>query len=395
LKPRLSLKWPALLLALIGIALLVGVLFRDPREAAPPEPASSTSGYTRFASHFTVDSIPGYRILSVVNAWNGSGTNYRWILVDSARSCPDCTLPDSLLSLPRIQIPLRRIVVLSTTQLALLEKLGALDRVIAVGNKNHIYSPAMHQRMDSLQLPAVGNGNSLDLERILTLNPDAVLTFGTGSSQFDDYPRLSTARVPTLLTAEWMESHPLGRMEWIRFMGVLLHAEARADSLFIEAASQYDSLCGQVAKDSIQRPVVLLGYPDGDNWQAGGGLSYMAQFLEDAGARYLWKDHAEPGILSLSLEIALTQGAQAEFWLHPGAWRSQEEIHRAEARVDLLPVWRNGNIYQHSQRMGKNGSIDFYESGIAHPERILADLIRILHPGILPDSTLSYYRRVE
>lgn len=382
-----------------GIAALLGsVLWWGLRGNAGPRPVVEkpliTSGFTQFATHFTIDSIPGYRILTVRNAWNGNGATMRWLLVDSLPSCPDCTIPDSLLALPRLRIPLRRLVVLSTAQLAMLERLGELDRVIAVGTRDYIYSPAMQKRIDSLHLPCVGNGSGLNMETLITLVPDAVLTFGTGSVQYDDYPRLAKARIPTLLTAEWMESHPLGRLEWLRLLGVLLHRETLADSLVLSSAMRYDSLSGLVRNVHIKRPVVITGYPDGDNWQAGGGQSYQARFLADAGAQYLWASNPEPGQIQLSLEAALTTGTVAEFWLHPSAWQNRAEVLRNEPRVQMLPAWRKGQVFQHSGRIGANGSNDFYESGIVYPERILADLIRILHPGLLDSTELWYYRRL-
>jgi len=349
--------------------------------------------YTRLATRFIVDSIPGYRILTVRNAWTGSEAEYRWLLVDSVRNCPDCEVPDSLRSLPRIRVPLQRLVALSTTQIALIERLGALDRIIAVGNRKYIYSPALQRRIDSLNLPSVGDGNTLDIEKLLTMAPDGILTFATGSAQYDDYPRLARARLPVLLTAEWMEEHPLARLEWIRFMGILLGREALADSLFLESAARYDTLCAQVKRQPGKPPVVIVGYPDGDGWQAAGGESYVARYLSDAGARYLWENRPGSGILRLSLENVLVEGISAQYWLHPSSWQSRAEALRVEPRIALLPVWKNGFVFQHNGRMGANGSNDFYESGIAYPEKVLADLVCILHSDSNCEQA-TYYRRL-
>lgn len=383
---------------LLYTALIAVLLCSACEKKEPPATTSADviQGSDHFATHFSIDSIPGYRILTVQNAWNGSAARFRWLLTDSTRHCPDCTVPDSLSGLPRLRVPLRHVAVLSTAQMALMERLGLLDRIVAVGNSDYIYSPALLKRVDSLQLPSVGNGGTLDLEKLLALSPDAVFTFGTGSSQHDDYPRLVQSRLPALLTAEWMESHPLGRLEWIRFMGVLFGREAQADSLFKASALQYDSLCG-IAKQVAHkhRPVVLTGYPDGDNWNAGGGQSYVARFLSDAGARYLWEESPEPGFIRIPLEKAMVDGMQAEYWLHPGSWHSRSEILAVEPRVSMLPAWQNNRVYQHSARIGIHGSNDFYESGIAYPERILADMIRSLHPGALSDGAFYYYQHLQ
>lgn len=358
-------------------------------------PAKALGSYARLATHFSLDTLPGYRVLSIAQPWNGSTAVYRWVLEDSTRHCPDCVLPDSLRAWPRLKVPLRRLVVLGSAQIAFLERLGALDRIVGVGNRSYIYSPALHRRLDSLSLPAVGNGSELNLEQVLQLAPDAVLTFGMGAAIYDDYPRLLKARLPAVLTAEWMEDHPLARLEWMRFIGVLVGKEALADSLFEQSVAKYDSLSALVKARQLPRPLVLLGFPAGDNWQAGGGQSYMARLIADAGGRYVWERQPESGIYVLPLEKALQEGAPADYWLHPSSWRSRAEVQAAEGRVRMLKSWNEGKVYQHCKRLGPYGSIDFYESGVVRPELVLEDLVRLLHPGLLPEADLYYYKRLE
>jgi iron complex transport system substrate-binding protein len=95
------------------------------------------------------------------------------------------------------------------------------------------------------------------------------------------------------------------------------------------------------------------------------------------------------------VEAALQKGMQAEFWLHPSLWASKAEIMQNEPRMAALPFWQSGKIYQNSKRAGKNGSRDFYESGVANPELVLADLIFIFHPGFLPEHKFVYYEQLE
>ena len=338
-----------------------------------------------------MDSFNGYKILNIKEAWNGDLEKHRWLLLDSAFSAK---LPDSLKNLPQIRIPVEKAVILSTTAIAFMERLGLLERIAAVENKNLIYSEKMQNLIDSFSIRQVGSGNTLDLEAILILHPDIVLTFGTGSSLYDDYPRLKTAGVPAVLTAEWMESHPLARFEWLKFFGILFGKEREADSIFTETLEKYNSLAG-LAHGTGKKPLVLTGYPQGSEWLAGGGNSYFARFLRDAGAKYIWENTLKTGILTLNIEDALQSGTQAEFWLHPSLWVSKAEILQNEPRISMLAPWQNGKIYQSSKRIGKNGSRDFYESAVAYPDLVLADLISIFHPEILPEHKFVYYEPVK
>ena len=344
------------------------------------------------AEHFSIDSFNGYRILSIKEAWNGDTEKHRWLLLDSASSTAE--LPDSLKNLPQIKIPIKKAVVLSTTAIAFMERLGVLERVAAVENRNLIYSEKMQELIDSISIKEVGSGNSLDLETILILQPGIVLTFGTGSSVYDDYPRLKTAGVPAVLTAEWMESHPLARFEWLKIFGILFGKEMEADSIFAQTLEKYNSLA-ELAHNAAQKPTVLTGYPQGSEWLAGGGKSYFAKFLRDAGAKYIWENTPKTGILTLNIENALQSGTQADFWLHPSLWTSKAEILQNEPRMNMLALWQNGKIYQSSKRIGKNGSRDFYESAVAYPDLVLADLIFIFHPKILPQHKFVYYEPLK
>ena len=322
--------------------------------------------------------------MNIQEAWNGDGEKHRWVLLDSAFKAAE--LPDSLKDLPQINIPVKKAVVLSTTAIAFMERLDLLERIVAVENKNLIYS----ENVQNLPVKEVGSGNSLDLETILILHPDIVLTFGTGSSTYDDYPRLKTANIPAVLTAEWMESHPITRFEWIKVFGILFGKEKEADSIFTETLEKYNSL-SELARKVAKKPLVLTGYPQGSEWLAGGGKSYFAKFLQDAGAKYIWENTDNTGTLTLNIETALQSGAKAEFWLHPSLWTSKAEILQNDSRMTMI----SGKIYQSSKRTGKNGSKDFYESAVAYPDLVLADLIFIFHPEILPLHKFVYYESLK
>jgi len=340
------------------------------------EPASD-------AARFSMEAFDGYRILNIKEAWNGDGEKHRWVLLDSTFKAE---LPDSLKNLPKIKIPVKKAVVLSTTAIAFMERLDLLDRIVAVESKKLIYS----ENVQNLPAKEVGSGSSLDLETILILQPDVVLTFGTGSSVYDDYPRLKTANIPAVLTAEWMESHPITRLEWIKVFGVLFGKEKEADSIFAETSEKYNALA-ELARSAAKKPIALTGYPQGSEWLAGGGNSYFARFLRDAGAKYIWENTDNTGILTLNIESALQSGAKAEFWLHPSLWTSKAEILQNDPRMTMI----SGKIYQSSKRTGKNGSRDFYESAVAYPDLVLADLIFIFHPSILPQHKFVYYESLK
>ncbi|MDR3001219.1 MAG: ABC transporter substrate-binding protein [Fibromonadaceae bacterium] len=334
------------------------------------------------AVHFSIEYAENYKVLRMKEAV--------LVLLDSAAK--KSALPDSLKKYEAISLPAKRVAVISKAAIAFMEKLELLDKIIAVENRDFIYSEKMQHLIDSLSIPEVGGGSSLDLEKLLMLNPDVVFTFGTGSIIHDDLHKLKTAGLPAVLMSEWKENHPLARLEWIKAVAILFGKEKEADSIFNKTAHRYDSL--RVLAKNAKSKTVLTGYPNGSEWAAGGGRSYFAKLLEDAGATYVFNNFSQTGIMNLSLEYALMNGINADYWLHPSLWNSRAEILANEPRIEILTAWKKDAIYQNSLRQGKKGAADFYESGIVQPDEILSDLIGIFHPEILPKRNFLYYIKV-
>jgi iron complex transport system substrate-binding protein len=372
----------ALLVAGFALALFASACSEDPK----PKGSWTTenTGYARFAKGFEIDTIPGFQVLTIHNPWNPSDRASQWLLVDSTKICPECTIPDSLLWLPRINIPLRRVIVLSSTHLALLAELNLLDRVVGVARMDLIRSQSIRSKLDTVNLPQTGYGPELQVETVVQLTPDAVFTFGVGDERFDDYPKLNAARVQTLVLSEWTENSPLGRLEWIRMMGVLFQKEHLADSIFADRATRYDSLL-TLASKAASHPAIMTGTPQGETWFMTGGRNYFAQLMRDAGGNYLWESDTSQGFQKSSLEQVLLQAENADFWLNPGILESRKQALESEPRVALFRAFRENSVYSHA-----NG--DFWELGMVRPDYVLADLISILHPELMPDYILHFYR---
>jgi iron complex transport system substrate-binding protein len=52
-------------------------------------------------------------------------------------------------------------------------------------------------------------------------------------------------------------------------------------------------------------------------------------------------------------------------------------------------------IFNNDNQLAETGGNDFYESGVVEPDRILSDLIVIMHPQLLPSYKLKYYRKLQ
>ena len=297
-----------------------------------------------------------------------------------------------------LHVPLHRAVVLSSAQLGYMLKLGVADRVAGVGDGRFIVDSALYARTQAGEVVEVGNGHGLVLEKVLGLKPELVMTFATGGG-YDDYERLQALGIPMMLTSEWQEDSPLAKFEWIKLFGMLFGKQALADSIFKQTNEDYLSHLAP-RTSSLEPPRVLVGMSYGGVWYAPGGRSFTAQLIRDAGGRYLWESDTTRE-MKLSLEEVFAIADSADVWINPGAFVSADEILAAEPRVKGVKAFRDGRVYQNDGIKGPGGGNDFYESAVANPAGLLANVIGSIYPDSVspkkPDlehSPYKWYRNI-
>jgi iron complex transport system substrate-binding protein len=120
----------------------------------------------------------------------------------------------------------------------------------------------------------------------------------------------------------------------------------------------------------------------------------MARYLQDAGGAYAWAATPGVGSAALDVEAVYARALDADFWVHTGTWRRREEATAADPRFGAIPALTEGRAYNNNRRLNASGGNDYWESGMLRPDVVLADLITILHPDILPGRELVYYRHL-
>ena len=145
----------------------------------------------------------------------------------------------------------------------------------------------------------------------------------------------------------------------------------------------------------MPRPSVLVGTPFQGTWHVSGGDGYQARLIADAGGAYLWSDDETRGVLSLDFETVYAEGLDADLWLHAYGWDSSESALRNDSRMADFAAFRDGRVYNNDLRISEGGGNDYWESGSLRPDLILADLVHILHPHLLPEHELYFHRRLS
>jgi iron complex transport system substrate-binding protein len=227
----------------------------------------------------------------------------------------------------------------------------------------------------------------------MDLQPELIMTSSIGG-EWDVHSKLTESGFKVVLNGEYMETDPLGRSEWIKFLALFFDRETQAREVFESIAQQYESLRAR-AVAMKDKPTVFTDTPYQGNWWIAGGGSYMARFIEDAGARYVWSDDPSAGSRLLAFEAIFEAAHTADYWINPGSWRSLRDGLAADERFTEFAAFQKGQVFNNNVRANSRGGNDYWESGVARPHEILADLIKIFHPGLLPDHKLKYYRRLD
>lgn len=336
----------------------------------------------RYAERFELLQDSRGMVLRVKNPWQGADSvvyDYR-LVADTAAS----------LQPGEIRCPIRRAVCMSSTHVAFLDAVGEVGVVCGVSGLDFITNAAVH----AAGVKDVGYDSNLNYETIVALQPDVVFMYGlTGENAA--VAKLQQLGIPVIYIADYLENDPLGRAEWIVPFGVMSGQMAGAVAAFMHTENEYKTLGEMVAGGVSERPRVMLNAPYKDVWYLPGDRSYMIQLLNDAGGEYLGAGEDTDVSRPVSAERALQLMAKADCWLNPGMVQNMAQLKADNRRFATLPVVQRGAVYNNNARTTPMGGSDFWESGAVHPDVVLADLIRILHPELLPEHELYYFQQLK
>lgn len=190
-----------------------------------------------------------------------------------------------------------------------------------------------------------GSSMQPDIERIIALHPEALLI-----SPFENsggYGKLDKLRIPIIETADYMETSPLGRAEWIKLYGLLL-GSSKADSLFSAIEKEYLQLKAEAAKLPLGLSI-LTERKTGNVWYVPGGKSTMGILLRDAHAKYIFADDQHSGSLSMSPEQIIAKGNQVDVWAFKyfgGNALTKQDLLAEYQGYQALKAFQSGNIYE-------------------------------------------------
>ena len=341
-----------------------------------------------YASGLEIHDYNDFTVMKVTKPWPNATKTYTYVC-----SKDKALVPDSLKLYTFIKTPVTNVVATSTTHIPSLVALNQTEKLIGFPNLDYVSSAMMRSRIDAGKVMELSDNESLNFEKTIDLQPQLIigLSMDSETSKFNQFEK---AGIPVVYNADWVETSPLGKAEWIKFFGVLFDQQEQANAYFEEVVFNYHQAKALVSEVTY-RPTVLSGAIFQDVWYVPQGDSWMAQFINDAGGRYLWSDSKGTGSLSLSFETVFEKAMNADVWIGPGAFNTFDQMVAANKHYGKFQSFQKRSIYSYSTKKGPTGGLIFYEDASNRPDLVLKDLISIFHPEILKNYQTTFIETLK
>lgn len=359
------------------LLLLMVISCKNPEAKTNVEALAGPQASIKYAKGFELVKGDGYSEITITNPWPDSDQSFKYLLLEEPSAQVDREGYDAV-----VTIPVESIVVTSTTHIPSLELLGVEEKLIGFPNLNYISSEKTRALIEAGAIRELGKNEDLNTEILIDNQPDVVVTFAV-EGQNTAVNTIERAGIPVLYNADWTETHPLGKAEWIKFFGLLFGKEALSEQAFDKIEEEYLQAKAIASKASTQ-PTVLSGAMYKDIWYLPQGDSWAARFIKDANAHYLWADREGTGSIALNLESVLETAQDADFWIGPSQFTSYEQLLEANKVYGEFKAFKDKKVYSFTLKKGETGGVIYYELAPNRPDLVLKDLIKILHPELLP-----------
>lgn len=345
----------------------------------------SPGGRSANESIFTIEEKDGCSIVTIYDPWKKGKVMDVYLLIPRETEIPS-GLPEGTI----VRTPVERAVVYTSLHASIIEQIGAIKRICGVCEPQYLTNEKVREMVKEGQIADLGLSSSPDTEKIIDLETDLIIATPFENNGYGNAEKLG---IPIFKAADYMETTPLHRAEWIYLFGLLFDCRAAADSIYNTTCDNYGRLKA-LAASAPSKPTVILERKYGASWGMPAGESYIATLHNDAGADYLFSDIPGTNSKHLSFEEVYDRASTAEFWLMKhNTTKGSFTYHDLEEEYQ---PYSNFEAFKKRDIFGCNTVEEPYYDDIAiHPDWILADFIKIYHPELLPDYELRYYRPLD
>ncbi len=371
----------------ILLLVIVGLFVQCKKEAAS-KPMTVAANEIHYSKGFSIENYEGYSVVTVKNPWPKATKTYTYILKKESGK-----VPDSLQNNTIINVPIKTIVVTSTTHIPSLEMLDVEKTLVAFPNLDYISSDKVRALIEEKKIKELGVNQALNTEVLIDLQPDVIIGYGIDNDT-KALDNLEKSGLKVLLNGDWNEETPLGKAEWIKLFGALYDKQDKAKELFAIIEQDYLKTIDIAKLDSIT-PTILAGDMFQDKWYLPRGTSWGSQLIKEANGNYLWSETSGTGSLALSFETVYEKAKDANIWITSGQFGTLKEMLDANPHYGEFEAFKNQQVYSFTRKKGKTGGVLYYELAPNRPDMVLKDLVKILHPDILPGYEPFFFEKLK
>ncbi len=345
-------------------------------------------------------------LITIRNPWQGAKEVEQHLLVLRNDETPPSAFDGQI-----VETPLRRVVCMSSSHVAMFEAIGLASRISGVSGIDYISNDYVCSHKRCGEVRDVGYDTNIDFELLTAMRPGIVLLYGVTGENTIVTGKLRELSIPYIYIGDYMEESPLGKAEWLVLAAELCDIREQGQRIFHNMRTRYQALRTLVESHSeLLRPRVMLNTPYRDTWFMPSSRSYMIRLIEDAGGVYIYTKNDSDTSVAVDLEEAYQLANSADAWLNVGSCNTLAELTEQNPKFAEVPAVRNRMVWNNNRRQTPLGGSDFWESGVVRPDRVLADLITLLHPELAAEAgsiiqadsteatssdTTYYYKRLE
>ncbi|WP_432264593.1 ABC transporter substrate-binding protein [Autumnicola lenta] len=337
------------------------------------------------ATGFEIETFGNYSIIEVKSPWPNAEESFKYLLAEE-----DAAIPEEIEYDQKVEIPVEKVVVTSTTHIPALEALEEEKTLKGFPGLDFISSVRMRELINDRAVKELGKNENLNTEILIDLEPDVVIGFSIDANN-KTFETIQKTGIPVVYNGDWTEETPLGKAEWIKFFGAFYNKSEESKIIFDQISAGYAE-AKELAKTAEKQPKVIAGSMYKDQWYMPYGNSWQATFIEDANAQYAYAESDGNGSMSLSFESVLADHQDADFWISAGQFTSYEQLFSASEHYRQFKAVQDKNVYSVSLVKGETGGVVYFELGPQRPDLVLKDLISIFHPDLLPEHERTFYK---
>ena len=221
-----------------------------------------------------------------------------------------------------LQRPVKDIYLVASSAMDMFSALNGLDAVAFSGQKKEgWYIEAAREAMEKGNLLYAGKYNKPDYELIVSRNCKLAIENMMISHSPEVIEKLEDFGIPVMIEYSSYESHPLGRVEWVKFYGALLGKEAEAEKIFKEQTAILERVGIDKATDkSVDKTVAFFFITSNGLVQVRQSSDYVPKMIELAGGSYVFNDLGDPeakrSTMNMQVEEFYAGAKDADFLIY-------------------------------------------------------------------------------